>query len=74
MSDVIIAKLKTICKSLLFNGRGADCKTLEDKTRVHDGRNYVPEEIEALWPYLTDRERHIVAIITNKIALNEEWG
>lgn len=41
--------------------------------RVHDWRNYVPDEWQKCWKEFTDRERMIIAAMAEKQAGNEEW-
>lgn len=41
--------------------------------KVHDWRNYVPDEMKNNWNKLTDRERMIIIIICDEIASQEDW-
>lgn len=45
----------------------------ENKGTVHDWRNYVFEELEEKWEYLTNRERKIIAYMAKYQADREEW-
>lgn len=47
--------------------------TFSRRSRVHDWRNHVAEEVEAQWQHLTSRERLLVAVMANEPAENEEW-
>lgn len=41
--------------------------------RVHDWRNYVPDEVRAAWPSLDDTARIAVYLTANARAMAEEW-
>jgi len=41
--------------------------------RVHDWRNYVPDELRKLWPHLSEETRMVVAICCEHQASNEDW-
>jgi hypothetical protein len=45
----------------------------ENTTRVHDWRNYVPNDWQNNWEQFTDRERKIVAVMAQVQADKEEW-
>ena len=45
----------------------------EQTTRVHDWRNYVPDEWQKDWGKFTDREKKIIAIMAEAQADSEEW-
>lgn len=40
---------------------------------VVDWRNYVPEEIVAVWDTLTERERMLICMVANVPAQRENW-
>jgi len=50
-----------------------DNPKFENKTRVHDWRNYVPDEWIKEWSSLTDREKKIIAVMAETQADKEEW-
>jgi len=41
--------------------------------RVHDWRNYVPEELQKDWNQLTERERQIIFVMADERASAEDW-
>lgn len=41
--------------------------------KVHDWKNYVPEELSEHWYELTERERKLIFILTEPMADREEW-
>ena len=45
----------------------------DNRTNVRDWRNYVPSEIQELWPELSPRERAIVALFAIDQASGENW-
>lgn len=45
----------------------------EKAGKIHDWRNYVPQEIENIWENLSLKERILVAFMAEKQATNEEW-
>lgn len=45
----------------------------EQTTRVHDWRNYVPDEWQKDWNKFTNREKKIIAIMAETQADSEEW-
>jgi hypothetical protein len=45
----------------------------EDVGKVHDWRNYAPEEIVNVWDKLTDREKKLIFIMCETMADREEW-
>ena len=51
-----------------------DKPEFENRTRVHDWRNYVPDEWVKEWDSLTEREKRIVAVMAETQADKEEWG
>lgn len=46
----------------------------EKATKVHDWRNYVPDEFEKEWDNLTLREKQIIFVLADKQAFEEEWN
>ena len=44
-----------------------------EHTKVHDWRNYVPDEWVEKWDDLTERERKIIAVMVEIQADKEEW-
>jgi hypothetical protein len=42
-------------------------------SKVHDWRNYVPDEIVDSWKNLTDREGKIIHYFCSERAENEAW-
>jgi hypothetical protein len=50
-----------------------DNPEFEKAGRVHDWRNYVPEEFQDAWPHLTEREKKIIVIMAQSQADREEW-
>ena len=47
--------------------------SITPRSRVHDWRNYVPDEIREVWEYLSIESRLVIAIIANHISEQEEW-
>ena len=45
----------------------------EDAERVHDWRNYVSENLRAIWGTFTDDQKYIIAESFDRIADREEW-
>lgn len=45
----------------------------EETGKVHDWRNYIPDEFIEEWEQLTLREKQIIYILAEKQASNEEW-
>ena len=45
----------------------------EDSGRVHDWRNYIPNEWVECWSEFTEKERKIMAVMAETQANNEEW-
>jgi hypothetical protein len=43
------------------------------KTKVHDWRNYVPDDWQEHWEQLTERERKIIAVMAQLQADIEIW-
>lgn len=43
------------------------------KSRVHDWRNYIPEELTMIWKSLTDRERFFIYVMAQDRADLEDW-
>jgi hypothetical protein len=41
--------------------------------KVHDWRNYVPDELKECWYELTDRERYIIYLLCEERATMEDW-
>lgn len=52
---------------------GLNDPKFEQTTRVHDWRNYVPDEWQKDWDKFTDREKKIIAIMAETQADSEEW-
>lgn len=50
-----------------------ESQNFNDVSRVHDWRNYVPDEIKEVWDNLTERERKLIFIMCEPIADREEW-
>ena len=45
----------------------------ENKSKVHDWRNYVPYDWQNNWDCFTEQERQIIAVMANSQADKEEW-
>lgn len=45
----------------------------DKKTRVHDWRNYVPDEVIEAWAQLSLDFRAGIFLLAQKTASNEEW-
>ena len=45
----------------------------ENKSRVHNWRNYVSEELQAMWDTFTDVQKKALAISYDDIASQEDW-
>jgi hypothetical protein len=45
----------------------------ENKTRVHDWRNYASQQLQDMWPSLHPPQMEIIAETLQDIADNEEW-
>ena len=45
----------------------------DDTTRVHDWRNYVPENVRCAWLELSEFARAAIIHITDEMANREEW-
>jgi hypothetical protein len=45
----------------------------EEAGRVHEWRNYVPDEIQALWAQLSDEARGAVYFVAEEAAGREDW-
>lgn len=45
----------------------------EKASKIHDWRNYVPDEFEKEWNNLTLREKQIIFVLADKQASEEEW-
>jgi len=45
----------------------------ENTSKVHDWRNYVPEEWRKDWDRFTLRERTVIAVMAETQACNELW-
>jgi hypothetical protein len=45
----------------------------ENIERIHDWRNYVPDEWRPCWNDFTNVERQIIFVMANIQAENEEW-
>lgn len=43
------------------------------KGRVHDWRNYISDEVQAMWPDFTDEQRMALYRQADSIAEREEW-
>lgn len=43
------------------------------KSKVHDWRNYVPNDFQENWNKLTERERKIIVVMAQLRANEEEW-
>jgi hypothetical protein len=41
--------------------------------KVHDWRNYVPDEIKVIWDTLTPREKELIQKTAEVPAFAEEW-
>ncbi len=41
--------------------------------KVHDWRNYVPDDWQLNWDKFTHRERNLIAVMAEIQAENEEW-
>ena len=54
-------------------GIDLDNPDFENKTAIHDWRNYVPGAWQYNWNEFTDRERKIIAIMAQLEADNEDW-
>lgn len=50
-----------------------DDPEFDKATRVHDWRNYVPEEIRAVWGQLSKETRAAVFLMADMQASSEEW-
>lgn len=50
-----------------------DKPDFEKRTKVHDWRNYVPDEWVKEWDSLTEREKRIIAVMAETQADKEEW-
>ena len=50
-----------------------DAKPFDNISKVHDWKNYIPEDIKANWSVLTPRERLLLAYQAQEVANNEEW-
>jgi hypothetical protein len=46
---------------------------IDNKSRVHDWRNHVPQAIIDIWDELTEREQKLIAITAERGADNEYW-
>lgn len=42
-------------------------------TRVHDWRNYVNDELRAMWHTFSDEQQHAIAKNADDIAGREDW-
>jgi hypothetical protein len=62
-----IEKLIQVHESTLLNPK------FDEKTKIHDWRNYVPLMIEAAWFDLTLRERALIYFLAKMQADYEEW-
>lgn len=71
-----------ISKTLIYNNNvligGPDEQMLQDERfeglrKVHDWRNYAPEQYIRDWQNLTARERKIIFIMAEARANAEEW-
>lgn len=51
-----------------------DNPEFENRTKIHDWRNYVPDEWVKEWSSLTEREKMIIVVMAETQADNEEWG
>jgi len=45
----------------------------DEAGRVHDWRNYISEEMRAIWPTFTDDQKKIIAANADDEAGNEHW-
>ena len=45
----------------------------EERGSVHDWRNYVPESVQEIWPYLGWGARALAVIMADEQAGDEEW-
>ena len=43
------------------------------KDRVHNWRNYVPEELQEIWDTFCDYQKQVLANTFQEIANREEW-
>jgi len=50
-----------------------DRPDFDNKTKVHDWRNYVPYNWQTNWGQFTEREKKIIAVMAQMQADNEEW-
>ncbi len=46
----------------------------EERTKVHDWRNYVPFEWMNKWNEFSEREKKIIAVMAEMQAVNEDWN
>jgi hypothetical protein len=56
----------------LYKGDAQDPKWAET-TRVHDWRNYISEEVRAMWSTFTPEQQEALACQADSIADAEEW-
>jgi hypothetical protein len=47
--------------------------TFQRRQRVHDWRSHVGDELQEIWPELTQRERLLIALTAQRGADAEEW-
>jgi hypothetical protein len=55
------------------SGIDIDNPKFEEKTKVHDWRNYVPYDWHKNWNEFTERERKIIVIMAEMQADSENW-
>lgn len=48
-------------------------ESFENISKVHDWRNYIPDEIKEIWNDLTLREKQLLFIMAEQQADKEEW-
>lgn len=79
MLVILKIKIKNIKMNLfkeyveILSGININKPDFENKQKVHDWRNYVPYDWQKNWEEFTERERQIIAVMTQTQAENEEW-
>ena len=78
LSFVQFLECRQSLASVWIEAQRIDIENLQDdtfrhKTKVHDWRNHVPEEIEENWKMFDYRDRKLIAFITQSFADKEEW-
>ena len=73
-------EVKKLSKMNLFQDYTAELSMIdinnpdfENKSKVHDWRNYVPYDWQKNWEQFTERERQIIAVMAQSQADKEEW-